>query len=129
MDNADGPGYLNPALRSTLTVCRGCCCGTLKKHPDLDHEEQVDRLRAAAGADRVRVVTECLGACDQSNVVVVVPSPIGRIFGGRPAWIGGVLDDVIENELVNWISGGGPGTAAPSAALRAMTFHRPTTHS
>lgn len=112
-------------MQPSLTVCRGCCCGTTKKHPDVNHDQQLNRLRAALGAERVRVVTDCLGPCERSNVMVVVPSPVSRLFGGRPAWIGQVLDEDTVTDLIAWLADGGPGPALPSAQLRDRTFPRP----
>ncbi|WP_240553683.1 (2Fe-2S) ferredoxin domain-containing protein, partial [Streptomyces niveiscabiei] len=61
----------------TVVVCRGCCCGDRRKHPGFDHAWQLDRLRASAAASggtfTVRT-TDCLGPCDQANVLVVQPS-------------------------------------------------------
>ena len=31
-----------------VLVCRGCCCGTEHEHPDVDHDAQVEALRAVA---------------------------------------------------------------------------------
>lgn len=111
----------------SVTLCRGCCCGTSIKHPDTDHAGQVHRLQLVAGCDRVRVVADCLGSCERSNVVVVTPSSIGRLFGGRPTWVGGVLDDDRMGALSDWIRAGGPGLAVPSAHLMAGIFPRPST--
>ncbi|MFY1632080.1 hypothetical protein ACN27F_02145 [Solwaraspora sp. WMMB335] len=58
-----------------VTVCRGCCCGTSRKHPDVDHDGQLRALRASGA--RVRVV-DCLNTCERSNVVVVQPVPAAR---------------------------------------------------
>jgi (2Fe-2S) ferredoxin len=53
-------------------VCRGCCCGTRKKHPGVDHAALERQLReGAAGAGYRYEVTDCLGPCGQGNVVVV----------------------------------------------------------
>jgi (2Fe-2S) ferredoxin len=101
----------------TVTVCRGCCCGT-DKHPDVDHEAQLATLRTGlAGNARVRV-SDCLDACERSNVVVVQPSPAGRAAGGRSAWLGGVLDPEVVAYLADRVGAGGPGVVAPPAALR-----------
>ena len=116
-------------MAPSVTVCRGCCCGTEKKHPDTDHDGQLTHLEQAAGPGRVRVVTDCLGACDRSNVVVVVPSPIGRLLGGRPTWVGQILDDRDNDDLTGWISAGGPGIAEPSPALSERFFPRPASAS
>ena len=40
---------------STVLVCRGCCCGTAK-HPDFDHDGQLDTLRAAIDTDGCAVL-------------------------------------------------------------------------
>ncbi|MCW2506633.1 MAG: hypothetical protein JWO79_4917, partial [Actinomycetia bacterium] len=53
-----------------VTVCRGCCCGTERKHPGIDHDGLLAAL-AEVGAVRV---SDCLDVCEDSNVVVVQPS-------------------------------------------------------
>ncbi|MEV8596966.1 (2Fe-2S) ferredoxin domain-containing protein [Streptomyces sp. NPDC052012] len=111
----------------TLVVCRGCCCGDPRKHPGTDHAWQLDRLRAGAVDSRGRFAvrtTDCLGPCDQANVIVVQPSTAGRRAGGRAVWIGFALDDDCTDELLNWAAAGGPGIAEPSATL-ALQFIRP----
>ncbi|MFI8873822.1 (2Fe-2S) ferredoxin domain-containing protein [Streptomyces sp. NPDC055243] len=104
----------------TLVVCRGCCCGNARKHPGTDHEWQLARMQAAAAqsAGRFAVRTsECLGPCGQANIVVVQPSREGRRRGGRAVWVGFAMDDESIDEIVAWAEAGGPGIAAPSAAL------------
>ncbi|HJD83357.1 (2Fe-2S) ferredoxin domain-containing protein [Kitasatospora aureofaciens] len=101
----------------TVTVCRGCCCGTEAKHPGVDHAGQYERLRTAVGsAGRVRAVT-CLDVCTQSNVVVVGPSTEGRAAGGRPVWLGFVLMDEMIDDIAAWVHAGGPGLADPPGLL------------
>ncbi|MEU4585686.1 (2Fe-2S) ferredoxin domain-containing protein [Kitasatospora aureofaciens] len=101
----------------TVTVCRGCCCGTEAKHPGVDHAGQYERLRTAVGsAGRVRAVT-CLDVCTQSNVVVVGPSSEGRAAGGRPVWLGFVLMDEMIDDIAAWVHAGGPGLADPPGLL------------
>jgi (2Fe-2S) ferredoxin len=108
-----------------VTVCRGCCCGTERKHPDADHAGQLDALLAGIGdAGRVRV-SDCLDACEYSNVVVVGPSADARRVGARPVWIAGVLDRRAIADIVAWVRGGGPGLAHPSDVLDLMLFTRP----
>jgi len=108
-----------------VTVCRGCCCGTLRKHPDVDHQAHLDLLRGRSSRlFRVRVVNDCLGPCLQSNVVVVTPSPRGRSAGGRPVWLGLVLDAEVIEDIAAWADAGGPGVADLPAVLGLHTFKR-----
>ncbi|MEU7824786.1 (2Fe-2S) ferredoxin domain-containing protein [Catellatospora sp. NPDC049133] len=98
-----------------VVLCRGCCCGTTDKHPDTDHRQQVDQLSAAAGVDLA--VTGCLGNCERSNTIVVLPSPAGRAAGGRVTWLGRILDATLTQAVVDWIAAGGPGVADPPERL------------
>ncbi|MEU3019104.1 (2Fe-2S) ferredoxin domain-containing protein [Nocardiopsis sp. NPDC007018] len=103
-----------------LTVCRGCCCGTRKKVPGVDHAAQLARLGAIDdhAARRVPVRTStCLGICFQANVVVVQPSHEGRAAGGRPVWLGRMTEDRLLEALDDWIFQGGPGLAPLPALL------------
>jgi (2Fe-2S) ferredoxin len=105
-----------------VTVCRGCCCGTARKHPGIDHAGQLARLTAGLGASgRVRV-SDCLDACSESNVVVVAPSPEGRRAGARPVWLSGVLDPQCTEEIVAWVRAGGPGVCEPPVLLDLASF-------
>ncbi|MFD5078996.1 (2Fe-2S) ferredoxin domain-containing protein [Streptomyces sp. NPDC058371] len=111
----------------TLVVCRGCCCGDPRKYPETDHAWQLERLRAGADASGGRFAvrtTDCLGPCDQANVIVVQPSAAGRRQGGRPTWIGFAMDDDCTEELLSWAAAGGPGVAEPPVALE-LQFVRP----
>jgi predicted metal-binding protein len=85
----------------TVLVCRGCCCGTVRKHPDVDHVGHLDRLgRAAeAGGGQLRTV-DCLGDCSHSNVVVV------RRRGQPAKWIGDLNTDAAIESLSSWIESG-----------------------
>jgi hypothetical protein len=96
-----------------VTVCRDCCCGTERKHPDVDHAGQLRALRAA-GAVRI---SECLDACGESNVVIVQPSADGRRRGGRPTWLGLINDEASLADVTAWIRAGGPGIAPMPAPL------------
>ncbi|MFB9431282.1 (2Fe-2S) ferredoxin domain-containing protein [Streptoalloteichus tenebrarius] len=103
-----------------VTVCRGCCCGTRRKHPGVDHDWQLQRLRAlaASAATRVEVRTsDCLDACEHSNLVVVHAS------GAKPVWLGFVLDETVLDDLEGWLAAGGPGRAPLPDALE---LHRVT---
>lgn len=107
-----------PATACTVTVCRDCCCGSLDKHPTVDHAGQLTALRAAIGArHRVRT-SECLDLCDSSNVVVVQPSRAARRRGARPVHLGEILTDDKVTAVANWIAAGGPGVWPMPATLR-----------
>jgi hypothetical protein len=99
-----------------VVVCRGCCCGTPRKHPDTDHGAQLRTLRTRLGADAVRT-SDCLGPCGEANVTVVLPSRAGRLNGGRPTWLGFVLSDAAIADVTAWIDSGGPGLAPIPATL------------
>lgn len=104
----------------TLVVCRGCCRGDPRKHPGHDHEEQLDQLRAAAAASGGRLevrTTDCLGPCDQANIIVVQPSGEGRGRGGKAMWIGWSMGDDCTNEILRWAEAGGPGVVPPPPTL------------
>ncbi|MGN9758261.1 (2Fe-2S) ferredoxin domain-containing protein [Streptomyces sp. SD31] len=109
----------------TLVVCRGCCCGNPRKHPGTDHAGQVEQLRAAGAEHGFQVrTTDCLGPCDQANVIVVQPSGAGRRAGGRATWVGFAMDDDGIEEIVRWAAAGGPGLADPPVTLE-LQFIRP----
>jgi (2Fe-2S) ferredoxin len=103
--------------RCRIRVCRDCCCGTARKHPEVDHDALVDRLTRGVGALAEVSVTACLLACDRSNVVVVSPSGAGRRVGGRPVWLGEVLDSGTVDAITAWVHAGGPGHADLPADL------------
>ncbi|BCJ46949.1 hypothetical protein GCM10010168_35310 [Actinoplanes ianthinogenes] len=108
-----------------VTVCRDCCCGSLSKHPAVDHDRQLERLRAAlAPAHQVRT-SLCLDACSQSNVLVVQPAPEARRRGARPVWFGLVLDDLVLDDITAWVAAGGPGRAEMSAMLELSRITPP----
>lgn len=104
------------------TVCHGCCCGTARKHPGVDHAGLLAALTDGIGGHgRVRT-SECIDACERSNVVVVAPSPAARRAGARPVWLGEVLDVDEVDAVADWVRRGGPGVAAPAAVLAARVF-------
>lgn len=107
--------------RCTVTVCRGCCCGTAKV-PGTYHAAQLAILKAELGAiAQVRAVN-CLDACEQANVIVVQPSSPGRAAGGRPVWLGLVNDPDATGDIVAWVRSGGPGLAEPPDILGLYEF-------
>lgn len=109
-------------LNVRVQVCDGCCCGTERKHPGVDHagiRERIDAAAVSAGG-RSRVVG-CVGACDHSNVVIVRPAGIST----DRVWVGGVLDEEIVDRLCDWIATGAV-TPAP-AAVAARVFSNGST--
>jgi (2Fe-2S) ferredoxin len=110
-----------------VVVCRGCCCGQAAKRPGIDHKAQLERLRALADSSPGQaqvVVSDCLGPCDQSNVLVVRPSWAGRRAGGRPAWFG-LLDPYAVDLVEQWVAAGGPGIAPIPDCLQLNEIPRP----
>ena len=71
----------------TVTVCRGCCCGT-PKVSRLDHTAQLADLRQSLARVATIRTSTCLDACEHANVIVIQPSAQGRQAGGRPVWLG-----------------------------------------
>ncbi|ASU84839.1 hypothetical protein CDO52_20380 [Nocardiopsis gilva YIM 90087] len=101
-------------------VCRGCCCGTKKKRPGVDHKGQLERLSGLEDHEGRQVpvrVSKCLGICFKANVVVVQPSAQGRAGGGRPVWLGEFTEDRLIDDLDDWIFEGGPGIAPVPESL------------
>jgi S-formylglutathione hydrolase FrmB len=79
-----------------LATRRSFYCG-----PDTHHAWQLDRLRAGAAEHGFQVrTTDCLGPCDQANVIVVQPSAAGRRAGGRVTWIGFAMGDDATDDVL-----------------------------
>jgi predicted metal-binding protein len=103
-----------------LVVCRGCCCGTTRKHPGIDHGSRLARLRQTRDRTGRRVpvlVTECLGPCAEGDIIVVHPCQAARRTGTRPVWLGLLNDDDAIDLLTTWVADGGPGVAVMPDAL------------
>jgi hypothetical protein len=83
-------------VSTIVLACRGCCCGTTK-HPDVDHDAQLDALRDAVG-DRLEV-TPCLGPCRWSNVVAAIDTDTRS-----QTWFGKVLSDADTTAVVAWLA-------------------------
>ncbi|QDY75630.1 (2Fe-2S) ferredoxin domain-containing protein [Streptomyces qinzhouensis] len=109
------------AIRPTVTVCRGCCCGS-PKIPGVDHAAQLRELRTALAEKATVRVTDCLDVCEHANVIVVQPSAEGRRAGGRPVWLGLVNDRDATASIATWVDDGGPGIAEPPGVLDLYTF-------
>lgn len=107
---------------TVVLVCRGCCCGNRLKHPGIDHDAQLASIEAAVARlpGGVVRVTECLGQCSSSNVVVV------RAARPDAQWIGNLLGPVLTASFCAWLTDGGPGTRLPDQlALLAFRHHAP----
>lgn len=106
----DGPRKSSSANLCVL-VCRDCCCGTVRKHPDVDHAAQEEALRAAAAEGGGRLIrTKCLGVCERSNVIVVKGA-------STTFWFGGVLAPKQTEAVLAFIRSG-----ARSAAPLDVSF-------
>jgi predicted metal-binding protein len=110
----------------TVTVCRDCCCGSTVKHPDVDHDGALARLRAAVEASGRGVVrvARCLDECARSDVVVVrrrLPS------GTETSWLGWVNDDTAVTMLAEWLSAGAVGPMPDALTLHEFTRRPPRT--
>lgn len=99
----------------SVAVCRGCCCGTKAKHGEIDHQDQVDTLRAALQRATIGRLweTDCLGPCDRSNVIVVRSGTVRR-------WFGPVLSTEQTATLAQWLAGRAHGR--PPEELQALVF-------
>lgn len=85
-----------------VVLCRGCCCGTQRKHPDFDHALQGLELREAAEKTGGKLrYSNCLGPCEHSNVAVVKQPE------KQALWFGGLLSTDLTDELARWITGQG----------------------
>lgn len=118
------PGGKASPAPCTVSVCRGCCCGTAKV-PHLDHAGQLARLRQSLEKIGQVRVTDCLDACERSNVVVVQPSRAGRAAGGRPVWLGLANDPSVAEDIIAWVRAGGPGLADLPDLLDLYAFTPP----
>ncbi|WP_326686944.1 MULTISPECIES: (2Fe-2S) ferredoxin domain-containing protein [unclassified Streptomyces] len=114
------PAGAAPA-RCTVTVCRGCCCGS-PKIPGLDHAAQLRELRRVVDGRAAVRVTDCLDACAHANVIVVQPSAEGRRAGGRPVWLGLANDADVPADVATWVEDGGPGLSDPPDVLGLYVF-------
>ena len=102
-------------------MCRGCCCGTTRKHPGVDHEGIAEVLERSTGPGAERVRVDCLWACDLSNVVVVNPTAQARRQGARPVWVAHVNTLELARAVAGWVRQGGPGVADPPDELEVHT--------
>jgi hypothetical protein len=110
--------HVSNRLSRTLSVlvCRGCCCGTASKHPEMDHPGQVERLRAAlpTGVPSTLWEVDCLGTCASSNVIVVR-------LGQTRRWFGEMLDREHTDMLAAWIHAGAKDALEGQLAAREFS--------
>lgn len=95
-DHLAGRGGRDGVL--SVLVCRGCCCG---QQGGIDHDRHLADLTVATerAGGRLRV-TNCIGPCDQKNVVVVrTRAPMGR-WSAR--YLASIDDDAAE-ALCEWL--------------------------
>lgn len=78
-------------------------------------------------------VSDCLDACEHSNVVVVSPAAghrqdRGKAKGRRtkPVWLSGILTDALAEAVVDWVVEGGPGEAELPEVLRHRVVKPPS---
>lgn len=100
-----------------MLVCRGCCCGTDARHPDVDHAAHLATLRAAmpSGGSAKLWTVDCLGPCNRSNVVVVRN-------GSTRRWFGDMLDDDDIETLAAWVATGAVGSPPDALASNEFTL-------
>ena len=113
---------------TTILVCRDCCCGNVRKHPEVDHDDHLERLEQAArdiGGARL-LVTGCLDVCSHSNVVVVRTRAGGE---QRSLWFGEILSRKRIESLCAWLRAGGLRTTAPLPATLAFATFPPSEES
>ncbi|MEM9037189.1 MAG: hypothetical protein AAGD18_21540 [Actinomycetota bacterium] len=105
-----------PAPSVSVLVCHGCCCGTERKHPDVDHDGHRAHLAEAAerAGGRLRTV-DCVGPCERSNVVIVRR-------GSERHWFGELRHDDEIERLGEWIAAGADG---PLGGLARHRFPKP----
>ena len=108
-------GESSPHQGVTVLACRGCCCGTDRKHPGVDHEALLGSIRSAVAHTETRLrVTDCLGPCERSNVVVVRR-------GGDRFWFGNLLGNAVTDSLAEWAADGAPGDVPPELEVFRFT--------
>ena len=83
----------------SVLLCRDCCCGTDRKHPDFDHAAQrrelEDVITRAGG--KLHIV-KCIDACSYSNVAVI------RRRNGEKIWLGGLAQVETHDALCQFLA-------------------------
>jgi len=100
------------AIAQVLVCASGCCCGrTDKQKPAVPVELLKREWRARRLNPRVQLtISECLGPCDQMNVV-------GILTELEPVWLGGLTETAQFETLLAWATAcHEAGTALPLPA-------------
>lgn len=100
--------------KTTVWVCRGCCCGTAKKHPDAPHDRLLEVARQGGRDAGAKVkVTDCLGPCGQGNIVVARAE-------GRIRWFRKMNDEPSTAALVAHLGAHGSLADLPRGLARKV---------
>jgi predicted metal-binding protein len=83
----------------SVLLCRDCCCGTDRKHPDFDHAAQRRELEdvVTSAGGKLHIV-KCIDACSYSNVAVI------RRPNGEKIWLGGLAQVEAHDELCRFLA-------------------------
>lgn len=93
-------GTVSPDV--SIMVCQDCCCGTSRKHPNVDHKAQRKQLLALE-SETVRVqVVDCLDLCQQSNVVLVRDYSLPR--RDRDTWLARMHRSAEIEAVGEWVN-------------------------
>ncbi len=107
--------------RFSVLLCRDCCCGTDRKHPDFDHAAQRRELEEViVNAGGKLHIVKCIDACSYSNVAVI------RRPNGEKLWLGGLAQVEAQDELCRFLAAG---TLQPLTPLLENCRFEPTPES
>lgn len=108
--------------RHRVVVCRGGDCGDRRKHPGIDHRAQLERFVSGLGDDIPVIPARCLEACENSNVVVVLPASGPSRYAPEPTWIGEVLEEQTVEEIISWVRDDGAAAAEMPVSVEVARF-------
>lgn len=112
-------GFTPPSL--IVHVCRDCCCGTWRKHPEVDHSAQLETLTRTVDSlpgGQIKT-TKCVGECRHSNVLI-----IRRFLHGRTltTWLGNILRERQTLALCQWLTQGAYQDLPLPSSLKRYAF-------
>lgn len=107
---------------TVVVVCRGGDCGSRRKHPETDHLGQLEQVRRGTASSAVVATSKCLDACEHSNVIVVIPGKRAARVDPAPVWVGTVNSPEVTQDLVDWITAGGPAVVPAPVSIDIATF-------